>query len=119
MQNRVSRCDASDPIRAQTKPPKSLPVADLGGVVRPDATTGTSSGGGTRTPDTRIMISHAHPLNLQENDNVGEGAGHSTALETAKAPITAELARVIDAWDLLPPDTRTVILAIVAAARGR
>ena len=53
---RASRCDASDLARAQTKPPKSLPVADLGGVVRPDATAGTSSGGGTRTPDTRIMI---------------------------------------------------------------
>ena len=53
---RASRCDASDPNRAQAKPPKSLPVADLSGVVRPDATAGTSSGGGTRTPDTRIMI---------------------------------------------------------------
>ena len=53
---RASRCDASDPSRAQTKPPKSRPVADLSGVVRPDATAGTSSGGGTRTPDTRIMI---------------------------------------------------------------
>ena len=56
LQNRASRCDEPDPNRAQKKPPKSLPVADLGGVVRPDATAGTSSGGGTRTPDTRIMI---------------------------------------------------------------
>ena len=56
LQNHASRCDATDPIRAQTKPPKSRPVADLSGVVRPDATPGTSSGGGTRTPDTRIMI---------------------------------------------------------------
>ena len=56
VQNRASRCGASDLNRAQTKPPKSLPVADLSGVVRPDATPGTSSGGGTRTPDTRIMI---------------------------------------------------------------
>ena len=47
--NRASRCDASDLNRAQTKPPKSRPVADLSGVVRPDATAGTSSGGGTRT----------------------------------------------------------------------
>ena len=56
VQNRASRCGASDLNRAQTKPPKSRPVADLSGVVRPDATAGTSSGGGTRTPDTRIMI---------------------------------------------------------------
>ena len=46
---RASRCDEPDPNRAQTKPPKSRPVADLSGVVRPDATAGTSSGGGTRT----------------------------------------------------------------------
>ena len=56
LQNHASRCDEPDPARAQTKPPKSLPVADLSGVVRPDAIPGTSSGGGTRTPDTRIMI---------------------------------------------------------------
>ena len=53
---RATGCDEPDPARAQTKPPKSLPVADLSGVVRPDATHSTSSGGGTRTPDTRIMI---------------------------------------------------------------
>jgi hypothetical protein len=46
---RASRCDAADPNRAQKKPPKSRPVADLSGVVRPGATPGTSSGGGTRT----------------------------------------------------------------------
>jgi len=46
---RASRCDEPDPVRSQKKPPKSLPVADLSGVVRPDATPSTSSGGGTRT----------------------------------------------------------------------
>ena len=33
--------------------------------------------------------------------------------------ITVELAGVIDAWHSLPSDTRTAILAIVAAAQGR
>jgi len=79
------------------KPSKSRLIADLSGVVRPDATSGTSSGGGTRTPDTRIMIPHAPPLNLEENDDFGEGAAHSTALETAKAPIDPDLATVTDA----------------------
>ncbi len=65
------------------------------------------------------MIPHAPPLNLEENDDFGEGAAHSTALETAKAPIDPDLAIVTDAWHWLPPDTRTAILAIVAAAQGR
>jgi hypothetical protein len=34
-------------------------------------------------------------------------------------PIGPDLASVIEAWDSLPPDTRTAILAIVAAAQGR
>jgi hypothetical protein len=65
------------------------------------------------------MIPHAHPLNLEENNDFGEGAAHSTALETANARIDPELASVIDAWNSLPPDTRTAILAIVEAAQGR
>ena len=65
------------------------------------------------------MSPHAPPLNPEENDDFGEGAAHSTALETAKAPIDSDLTDVIDAWHSLPPDTRTAILAIVAAARGR
>ena len=40
----------------QQKPRKPLSIADLGDGVRPDATGCESSGGGTRTPDTRIMI---------------------------------------------------------------
>ena len=70
----------------------------------------------TRTWNQRIMSPHVAPLNLEENDDFGEGAAHSTALETATTPITAELASVFDAWHSLPPDTRT---AIVEAAQGR
>ena len=88
-------------------------------MVRPDATAGTSSGGGTRTPDTRIMIPHVNPVNPEENADFWEGGAHSTALETAKAPIDPDLAGVIDAWHSLPPDTRTAILAIVEAAQRR
>jgi hypothetical protein len=65
------------------------------------------------------MIPRTTLLTLEENDDFGEGAAHSTALETAKAPIDPDLASVIDAWHTLPPDTRTAILAIVEAAQRR
>ena len=41
---------------AQKKTPKPLQIVDLGDEVQGDATLFASSGGGTRTPDTRIMI---------------------------------------------------------------
>mgnify|MGYP004113575803 CR=1 FL=1 len=47
------------------------------------------------------------------------GGTKSGAVEDENGLITAELASVIDAWYSLPPDTRTAILAIVAAAQGR
>jgi hypothetical protein len=53
----------------------------------------------TRTWNQRIMSPHVAPLNPEENADSGEGAAHSTALETAKAPIDPELAQVIEAWD--------------------
>jgi len=33
--------------------------------------------------------------------------------------VDPDLAQVIDAWNSLPPDTRTAILAIVEATQGR
>ena len=66
-----------------------------------------------------ILSPDATRGNPEENADSGEGAAHSTALETAKAPIDPDLAGVIDAWHSLPPDTRTAILAIVEAAQGR
>ena len=50
------RCESRTEPTAQKKTPKSLQIADLGDAVRPVATGSESSGGGTRTPDTRIMI---------------------------------------------------------------
>ena len=43
----------------------------------------------------------------------------SGAVDRENGPIDPDLASVIDAWHTLPPDTRTAILAIVAAAQGR
>ena len=47
------------------------------------------------------------------------GDTKSGAVEDENGLITSDLASVIKAWDSLPPDTRTAILAIVAAAQGR
>ena len=47
------------------------------------------------------------------------GDTKSGAFEDENGLITSDLASVIKAWDSLPPDTRTAILAIVAAAQGR
>jgi len=40
---------------------------------------------------------------------LAEGAAPDAAPETGNGTITEELASVIDAWDSLPPDTRTAI----------
>ncbi len=49
-------CEAARETAAQKKTPKPLAVADLGDSLRDNASGCLSSGGGTRTPDTRIMI---------------------------------------------------------------
>ena len=53
---RATACDGRTEREAQRESPKPLEIADLGDDVRPAATGCESSGGGTRTPDTRIMI---------------------------------------------------------------
>ena len=80
--------------------------------LRQDATEDEIGAARTRTWNQRIVSPHAPPLNPEENDDFGEGAAHSTALETANAPIDPDLAQVIEAWPTLPP----AILAILRAA---
>jgi hypothetical protein len=55
-QSDATGCDDELVMSAQKKTPNPLRIAELGAVVRFDATDSKSSGGGTRTPDTRIMI---------------------------------------------------------------
>ncbi len=55
-QNGARRCEENSNAVAKRKSPKSLQIADLGDCLQDDATLFNSSGGGTRTPDTRIMI---------------------------------------------------------------
>ena len=53
---------------------------------------------------------------VQVSETAGAKPG---AVDRENAPITPNLASVIDTWHSLPPDTRTAILAIVEAAHGR
>jgi integrase len=55
-QSGASGCDDATNPTAQKKTPKPLQIADLSDAVRSHAKDRESSGGGTRTPDTRIMI---------------------------------------------------------------
>ena len=52
----AQQCSGADKEAGQHRSPKPLQIADLGDGVQKDATLFASSGGGTRTPDTRIMI---------------------------------------------------------------
>ena len=49
----------------------------------------------------------------------GQGGAKSGAVDRENVPIDPDLASVTDAWHTLPPDTRTAILAIVAATQRR
>jgi len=106
--------DTGRPVEEQRRKP--IRVADLDDGLRQDATEDESGAARTRTWNQRIMSPHAPPLNLEENDDFGEGAAHSTALETAKGTLDPELAQVIEAWPTLPPAIREAILAMLRAA---
>ena len=54
-QSTATGCDRQSESDAQKKSPKPLQIADLGDCVQEEALASASSGGGTRTPDTRIM----------------------------------------------------------------
>ena len=62
-------------------------------------------------------VTLTQPEDLRQTPN--QRAAECAAVGDDSSPIDSELAQVIEAWDSLPPDTRTAILAIVEAARGR
>jgi len=55
-QTAARECNTRTKPHGPKKTPKPLQIADLSDDMQPDATWDTSSGGGIRTPDTRIMI---------------------------------------------------------------
>ncbi len=60
-------CERESEGDTQKKTPKPLRINDLGDDVRDDATNRESSEGGTRTPDTRIMIRRVSSVYAEEN----------------------------------------------------
>jgi hypothetical protein len=69
-----------------------------------------------QAPRVGLEQSEDSPRRVQVSET---GAAKSDAVGDKYTPDDPDLAQVIDAWHTLPPDTRTAILAIVAAAHGR
>ena len=75
-------------VKEDSSPPmsmdrKSLEMEDFGGDCRPLAGTDASSGGGTRTPDTRIMI----PLAENHKEGRGKKLRHITPTDALPLPL--------------------------------
>jgi hypothetical protein len=111
-------CDGASEGDTQKKSPKPLQIADLGDCVREGASWDASSGGGIRTPDTRIMIPSATPPNAEENGTSQDCAAHGAAVEHSQGPIDPDLAVVTDHWTDLPEAVRAGILAMVRASEA-
>ncbi|MCA9182865.1 MAG: hypothetical protein KDA51_15495 [Planctomycetales bacterium] len=77
-----------------------------------------SSGGGTRTPDTRIMIQRASAGNAGKNAHSENRAAAGAAVVSENAPIDAELQVIIERWAELPDAVKAGIVAMVRAAGG-
>ena len=101
---------------AEKKTPKPLRVADLGDVVRDDATNREVSGGGTRTPDTRIMIQRVTPENTEENAHPENRAAAGAAVDSENVQIDADLRAIVERWADLPDAVKAGIVAMVQAA---
>jgi len=95
-----------------------------------------SSGGGIRTPDTRIMIPPACDEIPEENGNTEQSAapgaaasaeniwGRANAVVSTEvnqaAPLTehdTDLAEVVDCWSRLPEAVRLAVMALVRSTR--
>ena len=79
-------------------------------IVRRDAQSDLSSGGGTRTPDTRIMIPPASAITLDDFRDSGQRAAPVAAVVSEIEP---ELLALNHAWPGLPPSTKQAIIALV------
>jgi len=69
-----------------------------------------------QAPRVGLEQSEDSPRRVQVSETAGAKSG---AVDRENAPIDPDLDTVIDAWNSLPPDTRTAILAIVEAVQGR
>ena len=63
------------------------------------------------------MIPHAPPLNLEENNDFGEGAARGAAHGSVEGGVDAGLSGLIEAWNTLDCDAREAVLAIINAMK--
>ena len=80
------------------------------------------SGGGTRTPDTRIMIPPPACRNEHSQQHVTESADgvlpeNRPSQSNCSLPEDADFARLMEAWPGLPGHVRAAVMALVDAAR--
>ena len=75
-----------------------------------------SSGGGTRTPDTRIMIPRVSAKNAVENAHSETCAAAGAAVDSEHVTIDADLKAIVDRWANLPDEFKSRIVAMVRAA---
>ena len=116
MRSAATPCDQPTSPAAQKNSPKPLRVADLDDAVRVPATSRESRGGGTRTPDTRIMIPLATSENSGKQVGFQNSAAAGAAVETPAAPFDRDLLSVIETWADLPRAVKAGIVAMVRAS---
>ena len=106
-------CARESEGRTQKKTPKSLHIADLSDDVRDKATHRVSRGGGTRTPDTRIMIQRVTPDNPGKNTHSENCAASGAAVGPVNAPADPDLQVIIEAWPNLESKVREAVVTLV------
>ena len=77
-----------------------------------------SSGGGIRTPDTRIMIQRVRCENTEENAHSQNCAAAGAAVGFEKTPIAPDLRAIIDAWPKLDDEVKFRIGELVREAQA-
>ena len=76
-----------------------------------------SSGGGIRTPDTRIMIPRTTPYNPGESALSQERAAPGATAVPEDTVIDADLVAVIQAWAELRESVKTAVMKVVRGCR--
>ena len=100
---------------SKEKTPNPLPVLEFG-VDLPDVTPiVTSSGGGTRTPDTRIMIPQTQSGKLQPDKDLEKHVQGCCPNSCPRIEIDSQLAQIIEAWPSLDSRSQRALLAFVEA----
>ena len=84
--------------------------------MRLNATDRESSGGGIRTPDTRIMIQRVAIEKAGENEYSQDGAAPGAAVGIENGLVDSDLQAIIQRWADLPDAVKAGIVAMVRAS---